>query len=156
MNKHTHLDTHIHTRMHRHTQMHTNTNMHTHTHTHTHTHLSLAVWQSGELAQSDDDVVKHVRQAKVCRHHCTLLEAAHRRLHHSLLNTILEHVGESSDGRPPQREEEVTVVDGARGFEVGASSWLGTATENHLEEEEGEEEEGGGGEGGGGGGGGRG
>ena len=29
------------------------------------------------------------------------------------------------------------MVDGARGFEVGASSWLGTATENHLEEGEG-------------------
>ena len=47
------------------------------------------------------------------------------------------------------------MVDGARGLEVGASSWLGTATENHLEEEEGEEEgeegeeeEGGGGGGG--------
>ena len=86
-----------------HTHVGKQTHMYTCTHKHMQTHLRLAVWQCGEFAQCDDDdvVVKHVRQAVVCRHHCTLLEAAHGRLHHSLLNAILKHVGESGNGCPP-------------------------------------------------------
>ena len=68
-----------------HTHVGKQTHMYTCTHKHMQTHLRLAVQQCSELAQCDDDVVKHVTQAVVCRHHCTLLEAAHGRLHHSLL-----------------------------------------------------------------------